>query len=65
MGTEKKIEKVKEQNTRVRRYVSGVVSSGASYASSLIEKAKESARERRAKFIKKKHGSRKSKKEWK
>ena len=56
MSIKKNLEGVKDQNTRVRNYVSSVVSSGASYASSLVEKAKESAKERRAKFIKKKKG---------
>ena len=62
MSIKKNLERVKDQNTRVKKYVRGVVSGGAGYASSLVEKAKESAKERRAKFIKKKkkgHGLKK------
>ena len=62
MSIKKNLERIKDQNTRVKNYVRTVGSGGTSYASSLVEKAKESAKERRAKFIKKKkkgHGLKK------
>lgn len=55
MSIGKKIEGIKEHNTRVRNYVSGVVSGGTNYASSLVKKAEESVKEKRAKFVRKKH----------